>query len=506
MGSKFSVEKIFSDNMVLQSGVIIPIWGTAETGDRITVSFSGQVKTATSGKDSRWTAYLDPLPANCEPRTMTISSKIGNRQLAIENGLVGEVWIAGGQSNMQFSLMDTEDAKEVLPKADHTGIRCYQVPQIPYVGADLENPTAYSAKPAWNVCTPDSAGTFPAVAYHFAERIQKALKVPVGIVGCNMGGTSASCWMSEEYLSSGKDIRIYLDEYRALIAGLDLEKYEQDRLAYETAVGRFSKTKEKALRENISGEELDKLLGPYPWPPPAGPKNFLTPSGLYHTMLEKIAPYSVKGVIFYQGESDVSKGSLYESLFSRMIQNWRDDWNNPELPFLFTQITNYGCDGKPDNDDLAILREQQLLASKDIPNTAMAVSIDCGDKVDIHPKNKRPLGERLALLARAKVYGQEIECSGPAFREMKIIGDKAVLYFDHIGKGLMAKGGALKGFKVCGPDKLFADAKAEIRGDTVEVSSSAIKAPKGVRYGWANYIEITLFNKDGLPASPFRTE
>ena len=523
METKFSVAKIFSNNMVLQRDVAIPVWGNAEPGDKITVCLDRQEKTATAGNDSKWMITLDPIPASCEPRKMTISSSISqspdhqipqslNHQISqslnhqILNILVGEVWIAGGQSNMQFALSDTEDAKEVISKADHPGIRCYQVPQIPYVGADLENPSAYPAKPEWNVCTPENAGKYPAVAYHFAERIHKALKVPVGIVSCSWGGTSASSWMSEKYLSSDKDIKVYLDEYQTLIAGIDMEKYESDRIAYSAAVERFVKIKEKAISENVAGTALNELLGPYPWPPPAGPKNFQTPCGLYHTMVEKIVPYAVKGVIFYQGESDVDKGALYEKLFGRMIQNWRDDWKNPNMPFLFTQITTYGCDGKPDNDDWAILREQQLFASRNIPNTAMAVSIDCGDMIDIHPKNKRPLGERLSLLARAKVYGQDIECSGPGFREMKLKGDKALLYFDHVGKGLMAKGGALKGFKVCGADKVFVDARAEIKGDTVEVSSSGMKAPKTVRYGWANYSEINLFNKDGLPASPFRTD
>ncbi|HBC85742.1 MAG TPA: hypothetical protein DCZ94_02180 [Lentisphaeria bacterium] len=512
MNSKFSLASIFSDNMVLQRNVKIPIWGTAEPGEEISVDFAGQNRSAVTGKDSKWLTHLDPMPASCEPRKMIISSSAPNPTISqsqyqqITNILVGEVWIAGGQSNMQFALADSMDAKKVVSKADHLEIRCYQVPRIPYVGADLENPAAYFAKPEWKVCTPKNAGAYPAVAYHFAVKIKKALKVPVGIVSCSWGGTSASSWMSEKYLSSDKDIKIYLDEYQALVSNLDMEKYEKDRSAYDSAVDKFVKMKEKAVKENISGAELDKLLGPYPWPPPAGPKNFQTPSGLYHTMVEKIAPYAVKGVIFYQGESDVEKASLYEKLFAKMIQNWRDDWKNPDLPFLFTQITTYGCDGKPDNEDWAVLREQQLFATKKIYNAYMAVSIDVGDMTDIHPENKRPIGERLALIARCKVYGQKIVCSGPVFHEMQINGDKAILSFNHIGKGLVSKGKSLKGFKICGPDKVFVDAKAEIKKDTIEVSSSQIKVPRAVRYGWANYAEINLFNKNGLPASPFRTE
>ncbi len=506
MENKFTIARIFSDNMVFQRNIAIPIWGTAVPGDRITVSFAGQEKTAIAGNDSKWTLHLDPMPASCEPRKMTISSSIDNRQSKIENVLIGEVWIAGGQSNMAFALSDTADSKKVIEKADHPWIRCYQVPRIPYAGADIETPEIFSGKPEWSISTPGTAGAFPAVAYHFAVEIRKALGIPIGIVSCSWGGTSASSWMSEKYLSSDNDIKVYLDEYQNVLSSLDMEKYEKDRASYNNAVDKFVKTKEKAMKENISGKELDNLLGPYPWPPPVGPKNFQSPSGLYHTMLEKIFPYAVKGVIFYQGESDVEKARLYGKLFGKMIQNWRDDWKYPDMPFLFTQITAFGCDGNPDKDDWAFLREQQLLASKNIPNTAMAVSIDCGDRIDIHPKDKRPIGERLALIARAKVYGEDIEYSGPEFRWMKVKGAKAILYFDHVGKGLLAKGGPLKGFKICGADKVFVDAKAEIRKDTVEVSSSQIKAPKAVRYGWANYCEINLFNKDGLPASPFRTD
>ncbi len=517
MKTEFSVARIFSDNMVLQRNACIPVWGTGEPGDNVEVSFApstgsgqgGQSKKGKVGMDGRWMIHLDPMPASCEPRKLLVSSSIENRQLAIENVLLGEVWIAGGQSNMEFALADTSYAGEEIPKADDPELRCYKVPRIPYVGADLENPAAFSAKPEWSICTPGNAGTFPAVAYHFAVEIRKTLKVPVGIVSCAWGGTSASSWMSEKYLSADKDIKVYLDEYQRLIAGLDMDKYLRDHEAYNSSVASFNRIKVETLAKNkdIGADELNRILGPYPWPPPAGPKNFQTPSGLYHTMLEKISPYAAKGVIFYQGESDVEKAPLYCSLFGNMIQNWRDDWKNPKLPFLFTQITSYGCDGKLDGEDWAQLREQQLLASRKIPDTYMAVSIDCGDAVDIHPKNKRPIGERLALIARSKVYGEKIECSGPELRKMEIGKGKAILHFDHVGDGLAAREGQLVGFRICDVRRNFADAIAVIKGrDIVEVSSGGIENPVAVRFGWSNFTRANLVNSHGLPASPFRTD
>lgn len=431
----------------------------------------------------------------------------GEEKIVLKNILVGEVWIAGGQSNMDYTLMNTRNGFEEIPIADYPEIRYYQVPKIPYENSSENNGELSIQQSSWERCTPETAKNFSAVAYHFAKDIFKALNVPIGIINCSWGGTSASCWMSEKYLLSDEKLRVYMDEYIEQITKQSHETYENERIRYDASVSEHA-TKMAKIQFNPEKVEeyfADQSAGPYPWPPPMGPKCPLRPAGLYHTMLKKIVPFAVRGVIFYQGESDDSKPYLYERLFTKMIENWREDWKNPQLPFLFVQLAAFGQEN-PEGEEWAIIREQQLLASKSIENTGMAVAIDFGDKNNIHPIDKKPVGERLAFLARGRVYGQVVEYSGPAYREMKIKGNKIILYFDQIGQGLVSKGDRLKGFKICGKDSRFFNAEAEIYEDTVIVSSDEVIQPIAVRYGWSNYEEVNLYNIDGFPATPFRTE
>ncbi len=502
----FSPARIFSDYMVLQQGLPVPVWGTAAPGDTVTAAFAGQVKTAQAGTDSKWLLRLDPLPASAEPRTLVLSTMAGGRA-EFRDVLVGEVWIAGGQSNMGFILADAEGGANEAAHAEFPLIRCHFVPRIPYPGAELEEPGKYALDYRWKPCLPEHAGGFSAVAYYFSRDLARTLNVPVGIVDCSWGGTSASCWMSEAALEADPDLRVYLDEYREILARLDRQTYENNCRAYQEKVARYQEVADALRRAGRPGEEAAETVGPYPWPPPAGPLNFLSPCNLYHSMLRVIQPFGVKGVIFYQGESDVAKSALYARLFHAMIQNWRADWNRSDLPFLFVQLSAY-ADGAPDSEAWALLREQQQLVARTVLRTAMAVSYDCGHPTNIHPPRKAPVGARLARLALVHEYGRtDVVASGPEFRGMIVQGNHAILTFGHAEGDLTATGGELKGFTVCGEDGRFVPAAARIRdAGTVEVSSPAVFRPVAVRYGWANYAEITLANGVGLPAAPFRTD
>lgn len=310
-----------------------------------------------------------------------------------------------------------------------------------------------------------------------------------------------------EALAAVKELRVYKDEIDQIVNKISDQEYEIACIDYEKIVFNYNHKVDayKALNPEVPQWIIDKEIGNYPWPPPMGRKAPLRAAGLYHTMLKKIIPFAIKGVLFYQGESDAHKATLYNSLLGNMIQNWRKDWGMPQMPFLMVQLTDYFDTSAP-KDSWAIVRETQLNMMKQDENIATAVIIDCGQVDDIHPINKKPVGERLALLARAKVYGQAIECFGPQFREMKIQRDKIVVAFDYVAAGFVIKGNRIKGFKISEEDLQFVDADAVINGNTIEVRAVDVRQPVAVRFGWANVADVNLFNSLGLPASPFRTD
>lgn len=488
---QFQIDPIFTSHMVLQRDSIVPIWGTGTDGATIRVKYNGgQAEAAVS--EGKWKVELS-TPGAGGPYELTISS--GDETIVLQDVLFGDVWLAGGQSNMEWQLKSLQDAKADIASASFPLIRYYEVPKIAYEG----EPGKSAADSTWEVCSPEKAGNFSAVAYYFAKDLVQELGVPIGIVGCNWGGTSASCWVPEEVLTNDSMLKCYLDEYNAEIASKSPEEIEAARQRYLDQSNEFFR--KQAL--GLEGAEL----GDHPWPPPVSPKSFLRPSGLYWTMLTRAMPYGLKGFIYYQGETDGSKPMIYDRLLGAMIQTWRKDWGNPKLPFLFVQLPGYGCAGHPDGDDWALLRESQLIVTETIENTAMAVIIECGEENDIHPQNKKPVGERLALLALNSVYGLDVESAGPVYRQLELTSGKAIVHYDHVGEGLAAQDGALVGFQVAGEDGVFVRAHAIIQGNnTVELSSPEVDSPVSIRYGWANFPEANLANSTGLPAGPFRTD
>lgn len=615
---------LFADHAVLQQGIPLPVWGTAKPGETITVELGNQSVKTQAGADGTWKIVLQAMSAG-GPYVLTIS---GNHQhIVYQDILIGEVWIASGQSNMERQLglragqQPIDQWEKEVANANYPSIRHFGVAQTKSY-TPLNTVTGH-----WKVCSPATVVQFTAVGYFFARSLHRSLKVPIGIIHSAWGGTPAEAWTSEVGLSNLPDFDGVSEQLHLLRTNPEAakKKYEADlepwfvnndkgsvkgsvwndpmldtsewktmsipslwesagepnlngvvwlrkefnlprvatQIPTELHLGMVDDIDTtwlngvklgmtagynvkrvypipagvlKAGRNVISvrvldtggggglwGEEAPQLffkgttaptpfdlggswryrvglvLDHGPWPSASIKGDSSTPTVLYNGMIAPLLTYGIRGVIWYQGESNVHREAQYRALFPALIADWRRAWGQGDFPFLFVQIAPY-------RDMTPELREVQLRVMQETPNTAMAVTIDSGDAQDIHPTKKQPVGARLALAARALAYGEVVEYSGPIFQSMAIQGKSAVLNFSHLGGGLVAKNGPLKGFTVAGDDNVFYPAKAVIRGNTVVVTSPSVHTPMAVRYAWANVPEGNLFNKAGLPASPFRTD
>ena len=611
----------FSDNAVLQRNQRVPVWGTATSGEKVSVEFAGQ-KVSTVAKDGNWRVWLKPLQAG-GPFIMTIAGE--DETVTLTNILVGDVWLASGQSNMQYPMgpswwsMPMPDWEKQVAAADNPQIRQFFVPMA------VSYHHVPDVKGNWTVCSPKTIANYSAVGYFFASELQRDVNVPVGILFSAWGGTVAEAWTSGDSLKkmpaftdalsaiqgvdqipyakvlagwystndpgtaampawsdpladsqswpkmklpcyfqnaglpnfngivwfrkeinlpdswTGKNAVLHLgqidDQDTTWVNGVqvggmfsfgDMRNYtvpasvlRPGRNVITVRVldvgglgGLYGKAESMKLEltddPHVSPIDLagdwqyhatTALTNLPPVPPnPASNPNVVTV--LYRGMIEPLEPFPFKGVIWYQGESNDNtqkRAIQYRTLFPLMIKDWREHWGLGKFPFLFVQIAPY-------RDMTPEIRESQLLTLGQVPNTAMAVLTDAGEADNIHPRNKQVVGARLALAARALAYGEPIEYSGPLYKSMKINGNKVVLRFTHVGSGLEAQGGQLKGFTIAGVDKNFVSAEAEIDGDTVVATSDKVANPTAVRYAWSNVPDVNLYNKDGLPASPFRTD
>ncbi len=472
-----SLHSLFNDHMVLQQKSNIPVWGWADPGEKVTITFRNQTIATQTKKNGKWKITLSPLSAG-GPDTMTIK---GKNTLKVKDVLVGEVWLCSGQSNMQFNLTKSVNGQKALAEANYPEMRLFTVPP------DTSQEPKEKCGGQWNVCKANSKAVrlFSAVGFYFGREIHQKLNVPVGLIDNSWGGTKAEAWTPRKVLESKKILLPILQKYQKAA-----DEYPRKLKEYE---------KEKKAQ----GKKVSR-----PPSKPINPDNKNAPSVLYNAMVSPLIPYRIQGVIWYQGEGNGRRGYQYRKLFQDMIQSWRDKWNQGTFPFIFVQLSAWK---HPNNFDPLYwpeLREAQLLTLKKIPNTGMAVTIDVGDPDTIHPKNKLTVGHRLALWARVKIYGEKgLTYSGPIYRKMKKQGRKIQIFFDNIGKGLVAKGNKLHGFKIAGKGRDFVKANAKIQNDTVIVSSDKISDPSAVRYAWHEYPEnANLYNKAGLPASPFRTD
>lgn len=622
--AEVKLPRIFSSNMVLQKGIEIPVWGWADKGEQITVTFNNKSVRAKTDNNGKWIVKL-PVQEYGGPHTLTVK---GKNTIVFDNVLVGEVWVCSGQSNMEFQVGQAINAENEIAAANFPKIRLFTVPK-----AVAQFPQTDISSGEWVECTPETVGNFSAVGYFFGRDVFRELNVPIGLIHTSWGGTVAETWSSSETISKDPDLKNRLTELQQM----DLNKYKEEKLAQikkllggeipEKDMGMengepvwsavdfndgYWKTikapsyweqqgymdidgigwyrKEIQLTEQqsnanatlhlgkiddsditfMNGIEIGKTetyakervytidkkyLNPGKnmivvrvndtggnggiWGDPKdqflavgsekvdisgdwkfkiskatvgavniGPNSY--PTLLFNGMINPILLYGIKGAIWYQGESNAGRAKQYKRIFPEMITDWRTHWNQGDFPFLFVSLANFNPPVEnPGESDWAELRESQT-KTLSLPNTGMALSIDIGEANDIHPKNKQDVGKRLALNAMKVAYKKDIVYSGPMYKSVEFKDGKSYITFTETGSGLMAKDkyGYLKGFTIAGADKKFHWAKAEIVDNkTVVVYSENIKDPKSVRYGWANNPDdVNLYNVEGLPANPFRTD
>lgn len=472
---------VFGDNMVLQRETEAPVWGWADPGEKITVKacWGASAKT-TADADGKWSVKIK-TPKAAGAHELTIQ---GKNTIVLKNVLLGEVWVCSGQSNMQWGMKGSADAEKNIAKANYPKIRLFTVQRT--VADEPKDDCVGS----WSVCSPETVANFSAVGYYFGKHLFDEMDVPVGLISTNWGGTLAEAWTRREILESDEDLKPIVDRFQAGKARLPeaIKKYEQAQKTF----------KARAEKAKAAGKKAPRR----PRKPSARNQN--SPSSLYNGMIAPIIPFAIKGAIWYQGESNVSRAYQYRTLFPAMITNWRTDWKQGDFPFYYVQIAPFNYGGSRASEEL---REAQTLTLS-LKNTGMAVISDIGNIKNIHPKNKLDVGKRLALWALAKDYGKKgIVYSGPIYKSMKVEGDKIRLSFDYACCGLKTMDGeAVSHLTIAGADKKFVKAKGVIDGGTVVVSSEAVKNPVSVRFGWSNTDEPNLANKEGLPASCFRTD
>ena len=497
--AKITPHPMFSDGAVLQRGKPVPVWGTASDGETITVKIQGQEATAVA-KGGQWTVNLKPLTAG-GPFTLTITGDADDDKanpVEVKDEIDGDVCVCSGQSNLEWQLSRTVSATEAIAASADPMLRLFTVPKkVAHTEQTDFTSKDFPLKPGrevWKAAAPATVPGFSAVGYYFGRDLRKELKVPVGLINTSYGGTPAEAWTHRQALESEESLKsLFKDDARAMaVYPMLMERHKAALERYKTAV---AEAKDKGNRPPTAPRA------------PSGPNTPNRPSVLYNGMIAPIVPYSIAGAIWYQGESNAGRASQYHALFSTMIESWRDAWKQGEFPFLFVQLAPFmRIVTEPGDSDWAALRESQLKTSQTVSRTAMAVITAVGEVNDIHPQRKGPVGARLALAARAIAYGEPIEFSGPEYAGMKMDGSSIVLQFKHTGGGLEAREGALKGFAIAGEDHKFVNAEATIEGDTIVVKSPDVSHPVAVRYGWANFPLGNLWNKAGLPASPFRTD
>lgn len=493
---------IFSDNMVLQRNKNVRIFGICADDEYVTVTIPELEKTAEAVvENGRWEALISPMEA-CADCSIIISSD--KEKIVFSNVAVGEVWLAGGQSNMEFELQNEKYGREALRDCVNENVRFYYTPKCEM---NDENLVQKESESGWRLPDEESAKCWSAVGYYFAKELSRRLGVTVGIIGCNWGGTSASAWMERQYLDRDSRLRPYIEEYDKAVKGKTEAQMMTEYDEYTSYHAAWEKRMQQcyAERPDIKWDEVLEICGENRYPGPMGCKNPMRPCGIYETMISRVAPYTLAGFIYYQGESDDHRPETYDVLLSALIENWRSDWRDDELPFMFVQLPMFKFEADPDKKHWSLIREKQMKVYKTVKNTGIAVALDCGEFNNIHPVDKTQVGYRLYLQAMYHVYGDNdsMKAFPPMYRDYKICGDKISLCFDNCD-GFAVKG-ELKGFEIAGCDGEFFEAAAEIKDNIIEIRSDKVSSPIQARFKWTNYAGVELFGRNGLPVPPFRT-
>jgi len=513
----------FTDHMVLQREMKVPVWGTAAQGEKITVQFAGDTESTTAGADGKWRIDLPSMTASDESRAFTVTGSATSKPITLFDVLVGEVWLASGQSNMDFSMSNKVKSFAGVANQDQE-IAAANYPNIRILtGTATKSYTPQETVPGqWEICTPENAPAFSAVAYFFARDLQKEIKVPVGIITMAFGASTAEAWIPRDALAADPQLAPMITRFDDAV--------KKWRSSPHPSPG-------PARSEDVSAPfpSASPIATPTPVPSPTDIAAAASPAGsvagapnhrgrprrprvpgdpvqdqhnptvLFNGMINPIIPYAIRGAIWYQGESIIGGEpgrALYPRVQDTLINDWRKLWAEGDFPFYIVQLASLKA---PSNGPT--VREAQATVLH-LKNTGMVVTIDIGDPKSVHPKDKQDVGDRLTRIALANVYGRQIEYSGPLYQSSQVENGAMRIHFTHIGGGLVAKGGPpLKWFTIAGADGKFVPADAKIDGDTVLVSSPTVPAPTAVRYAWDTYpFDANLFNAANLPAAPFRTD
>ena len=474
-----------SDHMVLQREKPVAVWGWADAGEAVTVAFAGQSKTVTADAEGKWLLRLDALPASAEPRSLVVTGK-ADRRLEVKDVLVGEVWLGSGQSNMAMNVQASNNFDAEKAAAKYPLIRHYQESSAP-----ADQPRA-EGKGQWRACAPETVGGFSAVLYFFGREIHREVGVPVGLVNTSVGGTPIESWVSAEAQSSAPATKARYESQLKAHVEFDAAKATA---AYEKQVAAWKVTAEKA---KAAGKEVPRK----PVDPIANRKFKGGPAALYNGKVVNLAPYTLRGMLWYQGEGNAGNPGLYETQLTQLVTSWRTLWQD-EVPFAWVQLPNYRTSN---SESWPRLRESMMKVLA-LPKTGMAITLDIGDPQDIHPKNKQDVGKRLSYWALATVYSRSVPAiSGPLPTGSQVEGDAIRVSFRH-ADGLKTRDGAApRGWLLAGADQVWKPAEARIDGTSVVVRSAAVPAPVAARYAWAENPEAHLVNGAGLPATSLRTD
>ncbi len=481
----------FADGLVLQRDKPIPLWGHAEPGEKLTISFHAQQREATAGPDRRWIAILDPLPATAEPATLTVA---GKNSVVVRDVVVGEVWLCSGQSNMEWPVARAQDAAREIAAANFPLIR-----QLTIERAVAAAPANGVGTSGWRAATPQTAGGFSAVAYFFARDLHHKLGVPIGIIHASWGGTPIEAWLSPAALAREPAFRVVGERWTQTLAD-----FPARQVAYEQAAAEWPRLESAARARGKAAHDAFLRQNPRPYPPP-GPGHPWTPAGLYNGMINPLVPFALRGVLWYQGENNVERAAEYAPLFRELIAAWRMHFGQGDVPFFWVQLAGFKYPWDRTGVQAAQLREAQAQALA-LPATGQAVAVDLGNPNDIHPTNKQEVGRRLALLAKHRVYDFVGDDAGPTFAGVTREGAALRVRFTQVTGGLIAYAKPVQSLQLAGADRVFHPATGRLERDSLLVTSPQVREPVAVRYAWQNAPEANLYNGAGLPAAPFRSD
>lgn len=529
---------MFKDGMVLQRDRLVNIWGTAETGSEIRISMQGRSASATADQDGKFLVEAGPFTVS-DSEQMVIAC--GEEQIELNNVAVGEVWLAGGQSNMEFYMRYDRDIQAEKDREPNLNLRFFDYPEVSYVG-ELQDADYSGHYGFWRTANAEDMQWWSAVPYYFAKDLYERYQVPIGVIGCNWGGTTASCWIPESVIREAGG-QVIIDDYRKQTAGLDLETYNKTFAAnpmnFRTnqLTGQGHELQDWIMSGDYGNDLMIKMaakigemlqaqgmdpskVDPSVFLPQDGPKSERRPGGLYESMLCQVAPYTIRGVIYYQGESDgdvLEYANIYHKIFAALIGEWRRIFGQPDMPFLFVQIASFHQWLESKGDNYGIIRRAQQWVADHVANTGMAVITDNGMPWDIHPIVKHPVGHRLALLAENKVYGEEnVLCEAPTLTGVTAEEGKIILKFDNAGDGLHfsyktmygeeLEPGSFGGLSITQNKKEIdmTTCQCAAEGSKVIVESSQIRGgvPTEVQIAQDTYYMVNLYNSGNIPARP----